>query len=182
MRLSEEAFVRNCNPDRDLEGVVRNIMEIGPGYYREGQDSISSLRGFLSRTEDSVIVVDDPNHNVIAGNLYVPDSQIPLLSRLAINPVFDHPRDQWEISRLLLNRGFDIILARTPTMPHAEILHDWPPYLARSKPLPPFRVEYERYGFMFTHDLYSTEYTFRWDEDGKLIGIPPYPVAEQSVA
>lgn len=174
MKLSAKTFVRNCESDSDLEAVVQNIKSIGSGYYREGQDDVNSLRRFLSRTPDCVIVADDPQNKIIAGNLYVPDSQIPILARLAINPVFnDSTKERWEISRLLLNHAFDIVRERNETMPHVEIIHDWPPSLARSRPLPPFRVEYARFGFEYTHDLYSTEYAL-WDTEGNPTYIAPF--------
>ena len=170
MRLSSETFVRACDPDHDLEVIVSNI--IATGYYRDGQDDPDTLGRFLARNPDGIIVAEDPVNGIIAGSLCAPDSPIPVISRIAINPVFKiNPHDDWECQGLLLNGAFDLFRDRYPRLPHVEILYDWQP--SRPEPPAPLDWEYKRLGFSFGCDLYSVEHRL-WDDQGNPVYLPSF--------
>lgn len=167
MRLPSEIVVENCDPNRDLPGVIDNLQ--ANGMYIDGQDDEATLRGFLEVIPDSVIVAKGVGHNMILGNAYLPFSQIPIIGRLAVNPNVVFSEDMLEVRRHLYNHCFDVLRDRHPRMPHVEELYDWPD----PRPAPPPHEPYAKFGFTYTWDLLSAKRPLRDEHGNPTPNIPP---------
>lgn len=167
MRISSEIVVENCDPNRDLTGVIDNLQ--ANGMYVEGQDDEATLRGFLEVIPDSVIVAKEAGGDAILGNVYLPYSQIPIIARLALNTGLVLPDDIFEVRRSLYNHCFDVLRDRHPRMPHVEELYDWPD----PRPTPPPYEPYAKFGFTYTWDLLSAKRPLRDEHGDPTPNIPP---------
>lgn len=164
MKLSSEVYAQNCDPDRDLNEVVQNLA--AADLYVEGQDDIETLRGCLAVIPDIVLVAREVGSDKVIGNICVPFSPIPFLSRLAVAAALEDPKDVREVKRVLYNKSFDVIRARHPRMPHAEELFDW-----RHKRSAPDHGDYSAFGFEYRWDIFSVAFPLR-DEKGNPTYIP----------
>lgn len=168
MNATSKLIVSNCHPTKDLPQVIENLRHTG--LYVEGQDSEDTLREFLRVIPSSILVVKEKGKKTVLGSVYLPFSQIPIIARVAINPVIKNTKARNEIKRLLYNHCFTILRQRHPHMPHVEELYDW-----NSPRKAPSQIkELKEFGFDYGWDLFSVTHRLRDERGDPTPDIPSF--------